>query len=86
MSTNLIQTVGIIAATCTTISFVPQLIKTIKTRDTKCISLLMYSITVIGVSLWLVYGLLIHDIPLILANTITVLLAGVILVMKIRHG
>lgn len=70
MSENLIQAVGIVAAICTTISFVP----------------LMYLITVIGVSLWLIYGVLIHDKPLILANTVTVLLSGSILVMKIRYG
>lgn len=86
MEINWIQIVGIIAAICTTGAFLPQAIKTFKTKDTKGISLLMYSFSTLGIFLWLVYGLLLHDTPLILANSITVLLSGSILVLKIRHG
>ena len=86
MEINWIQIVGIVAAICTTGAFLPQAIKTFKTKDTKGISLLMYSFSTLGIFLWLVYGLFLHDTPLILANSITVLLCGSILVLKIKHG
>ena len=61
-------------------------IKTIRTRQTKDISFWMYFILVSGILLWLIYGLLIKDIPLIVANAITVLLAGIVLVLKFKWG
>ena len=79
-----ITLVGYIAATCTTCSFVPQVIHTLKTKNTTAISLGMYSIFVIGVTLWLIYGLLINNLPIIIANTITLLLSSIILILKIR--
>jgi MtN3 and saliva related transmembrane protein len=78
--------IGIVAAACTTTSFVPQVIKTIKTKDTKGISLLMYSIFSFGVLCWLVYGLINRDIPVIIANAATILLASFVLVLKIKNG
>lgn len=78
------QYIGFIAAFCTTISFIPQVVRTIRTRDTRGISLGMYSIFVFGVSLWLVYGIMLHDLPMIFANIITVILATIILVMKVK--
>ncbi len=74
---------GYIAAFLTTASFLPQAIKTIKTKDTESISLLMYSMFVLGVVLWLVYGIVIKDIPIIIANIFTFSLSGTILVVKI---
>ena len=81
-----ITALGLLAATCTTISFVPQAIKTIRTRSTKDISLLMYSILVLGTFLWLLYGIIIEDWPVILANAITVSFSATILINKIRFG
>ena len=75
--------VGSIAATCTTLAFIPQAIHSYKTRDLSGISLPMYSIFTAGVAMWLVYGLLKQDWPIIIANTITVALSGVMLVLKI---
>ncbi len=86
MEINWTQVIGIVAAICTTGAFLPQAIKTFKTKDTKGISILMYSFSTLGIFLWLVYGLLLHDTPLILANSITVLLCGSILILKIKHG
>ena len=82
MNTELI---GYFAAFCTTVSFLPQAIKTIKTRDTHALSLMMYSMFTIGVLLWLYYGITINDLPIILANLITAILAGIILFFKIRN-
>jgi MtN3 and saliva related transmembrane protein len=78
-----ITILGLAAAAGTTISFLPQVIKTLKTKQTKDISLWMYIIFTTGVFLWLVYGFLIKDIPLIIANAITFAFAGIILILKI---
>jgi len=82
---NIITLMGLMAAACTTISFLPQAIKTIKTKHTKDLSLAMYAIFTIGIFLWLVYGLFIKDIPLITANIITFIFTSVILIMKIKY-
>lgn len=76
---------GLVAAFCTTVSFVPQAVKTIKTKDTSSISLAMYVLFTFGTLMWLVYGLLSHNIPVILANAITLLLASTILYFKVVH-
>jgi len=83
---NWITILGLIAASCTTIAFLPQVIKTIKSKHTHDISMLMYIILTTGVSLWLVYGVLIRDLPLILANGITFVFAATVLILKIIHG
>ncbi|MGN6149966.1 MAG: SemiSWEET transporter [Rhizomicrobium sp.] len=78
--------VGIVAAVLTTVAFLPQVIHTIRTRSTHDISLRMYSLYTVGIFLWLIYGLLLHDVPLIAANIVTFLLSGTILSLKLRHG
>jgi MtN3 and saliva related transmembrane protein len=78
--------IGYVAAILTTISFVPQVWQIWQTQITKGISLRMYILLTCGVSLWLIYGILISAWPVIIANTITVILAGVVLFMKLRHG
>jgi MtN3 and saliva related transmembrane protein len=78
--------IGLLAALLTTAAFLPQVLHTLATRDTRGISLRMYAIFVTGVLLWLIYGLLTHDWPLILANAVTLLLAGAVLILKLRHG
>ena len=70
--------IGNIAAALTTISFLPQAIKTIKTKDTAGLSFPMYFMFVSGVSLWLIYGLMNNQIPIIIGNLITLILAGII--------
>jgi MtN3 and saliva related transmembrane protein len=77
--------IGLAAATCTTLAFLPQAIKVIKTKQTKDLSLVMYSIFTLGVFLWLMYGILVRDAPLIIANIITLILAAIILTMKIKY-
>lgn len=78
--------IGLLAACCTTLAYAPQAIKTWRTRSTRDISLGMFSLMVAGIVLWLVYGVLIADLPLILANLVTLALAGTILALKLRHG
>jgi MtN3 and saliva related transmembrane protein len=81
-----VTALGLLAATLTTIAFVPQVVKTWRTRSTHDISLGMFAILVAGMIAWLIYGALIGDLPLVLANAVTLLLAGTILLFKIRNG
>ncbi|WP_136419756.1 SemiSWEET transporter [Herbaspirillum sp. ST 5-3] len=80
------ELVGALAATFTTIAFVPQAWLTWKTRRADGVSLGMYSIFTTGVALWLLYGLLIGAWPVIIANLLTLALALFILTMKLRFG
>lgn len=82
----LVDSIGSAAAVLTTVSFVPQAWHTFKTRDVSGISLSMYSAFTLGVTLWLVYGLLLGAWPIIIANVITLVLALAILVMKLKFG
>ena len=77
--------VGYVAAACTTIAFLPQAIQIIKTKDTSSISLAMYFIFTFGVATWLLFGILKTEWPIILANGITLILASIILIYKIRY-
>jgi MtN3 and saliva related transmembrane protein len=77
--------IGFIAAFCTTMAFLPQLIKVLKTNDTKSLSLGMYSVFVFGVLLWLLYGIAKLDWPIIVANAFTLLFASIILIAKVRN-
>ena len=81
---ELITLLGLVAATCTTISFLPQAIKTIKTKHIKDLSLGMYTVLTTGVFLWFFYGILIKDLPLILANGITLVFTATILFLIIK--
>ena len=78
--------VGTVAATLTTLSFLPQAWLTLRTRDVSGISLSMYSVFTVGVSLWLVYGILLGAWPVIIANAVTLGLASTILTLKLRYG
>ncbi len=86
MEPIVIKTLGFAAATCTTLAYAPQFIKVWKTRSTEDISLGMFLVMVLGIGLWLVYGLLSGDAPIVAANAVTILLAGGILYMKLKYG
>lgn len=77
---------GYLAATLTTLAFVPQAIKTIRTRDTRGISLAMYVVFNIGIVFWFAYGVALGSWPMIVSNAITFAFSGTILAMKLRHG
>lgn len=82
---SIIKTLGYLAAFCTTVAFIPQVIKIWKTKSTKDISLLMFVIFTFGVFCWLIYGILNNDHPLILANFLTFILSMYILIQKILN-
>lgn len=77
--------VGYAAAVLTTLAFLPQVLHSWRTRDLAGVSLGMYSLFTAGVALWLAYGLLLGAWPIIVANGITLSLAGVVLYLKLRH-
>ncbi len=83
---NFITLIGLVAATLTTASFIPQVIKSWKNKSAKDLSLGMFVLFCSGVLLWLVYGILNKDAPIILSNTVTLVLSLTIIILKIRYG
>jgi len=82
---NLVAIIGYLAAFGTTVSFLPQAIKTIHTKDTSGISLSMYSFFTAGTLLWLIYGIMSGSLPVAVANAITLVFATIILIYKVRY-
>ena len=83
---NTTDWIGSAAATLTTTTFIPQAWKVWRTRHTADISLGMYTLFTLGVAMWLIYGILLGSWPIIIANCITLLLAGLVLAMKLKFG
>ena len=84
MIISLTDTIGFISAALTTVAFIPQVVRVWKTRSARDVSLGMYALFNSGVAMWLCYGLLIESWPVIAANSITLLLAGAVMVMKLN--
>jgi len=82
---NHIEILGLVAAVVTTSCFIPQVYKISKEKSTKDISLVMYLIMALGLTLWLIYGISIESIPVTLANGITLILALWIVVLKLKY-
>lgn len=83
---NNMTTLGLIAGTLTTVAFLPQVIRTWKRRSAADLSFPMLAVFTGGVGLWLAYGWLMGDLPLVITNVVTFVLAGAILAMKLRFG
>lgn len=81
---NAIQLLGLVAGFLTTAAFLPQVVKTWKSRSAKDLSLGMFSLFCLGVAMWLIYGFAVNDIPVIAANLVTLLLASTLLFFKLR--
>lgn len=79
------EIIGLVAAVLTTASFLPQVFKTYKTKNTSGLSLTMYIVFFIGVVLWSVYGVFINSLSVILANSITAILALYLIFMKLKY-
>jgi len=82
---NLVTAIGLMAGTLTTISFLPQAIKTWKSKSAKDISLAMFLTFCLGVILWIIYGICIKDLPVIATNSLTLILSGTILFFKFKY-
>jgi MtN3 and saliva related transmembrane protein len=78
------EIIGLVAGLLTTVAFVPQVIKTWKSKSARDLSLVMFSLFCLGVFLWTIYGIMINQLPIILWNIITLILASVILFFKIK--
>jgi len=83
---ELVTIIGLLAGSLTTISFLPQVIKTWRSKSAKDISVVMFFSFCVGVFLWLIYGILLQDIPIIISNLITLILASTILFFKFRYS
>jgi len=86
MFDNFSQSIGFIAAICTSVAFVPQALKIYKSKTARDISLPMWLIFSFGVFLWLIYGILILSLPIIIANVVTLLLSLFILFFKVKYS
>ena len=84
MHSTWITTLGLLAGSCTGLSFIPQVVKIWKSKHVKDISLLMYLIFSSGVLLWLLYGVFLDDLPIIITNSFTLVLCLCVLVMKFK--
>ena len=82
---NIETFVGMVAATCTTISFVPQIIKIYRSKHAKDLSLPMYIFFTFGVFMWLIYGVMLNSVPVITANGVTVIFCAYIIAMKLKY-
>ena len=76
---------GIVAGFCTTLSLVPQIMKTYRTRHTEDLSLGMFCLLAVGVAMWFVYGILISELPIVIANAITFVLVNYLIIMKLKY-
>jgi MtN3 and saliva related transmembrane protein len=86
MFPRLIDLIGVVGATLTTVCWLPQALKILREKDTGALSLPATAAFTFGIGLWLIYGLAIDDWPLIGSNAVTLALMAVILAMKLRYG
>ena len=77
--------IGMIAGACTTVAFVPQIIKILRTKHVRDISLMMYTVLTTGILLWLIYGIFLEEIPIILANAVAFILCLSVIIMKLAY-
>lgn len=79
------EALGAVAGTLTTMSFVPQVVKTLRSKSTRDISLSMWLLFTTGVAVWIVYGVAIGSVAVTVTNVITLILAGTVLTIKFRN-
>jgi MtN3 and saliva related transmembrane protein len=85
VSSGLADSIGMVAAVLTTIAYIPQVVKIYRTKSARDVSFRMFSLLATGVSLWLVYGIMMRSAPLIFANFVTLALSLTVLGLKIRY-
>jgi len=83
---NHITWIGYAAGACTTLAYIPQLLKVLQTRSTDDISLRMMFVLSTGLALWTTYGFLLDEIPIIVANAASLFMASSIIALKLRFG
>ena len=80
-----VSVLGFVAGALTTLAFLPQVVKTLRTKSTRDISLAMVTLTSTGIFLWFIYGLCVGALPIIVANLISFMLTLTLVVLKIKH-
>ena len=80
-----IEIIGLIAAILTTAAYVPQVIKTWKTKDVESLSLSMYVVMFTGVAMWFTYGIFLNSLAIVLANIVTGVLTFTLIFLKIKY-
>jgi MtN3 and saliva related transmembrane protein len=83
---DVVETIGSVAAILTTGCYMPQVLHTYKTKNVAGISLGMYLLLSTGIAFWLAYGMMLHSLPLIFSNIVTLLMIGSIIAMKLRYA
>jgi MtN3 and saliva related transmembrane protein len=83
---NFVTNIGLLAGMLTTISFLPQVIKTWRSKSAQDISLSMFLTFCLGVVFWIIYGIAIDNVPIIFTNVLTLILSGSILFFKLKYG
>jgi MtN3 and saliva related transmembrane protein len=81
-----VEYIGSLAAACTTLCWLPQALKIIREKQTQGISLITQALFTVGLALWLIYGLLLMNWPLIISNAVTLIFSVVILILKVRYA
>ncbi len=79
----MIEIIGYLAAFLTTAAFLPQVYKVMQTKSTEDLSLVTFSMLFVGVILWVIYGFILNELPIIIANLVMIVLSGILLTMKI---
>ena len=82
---DIVNAIGITAGVLTTASFIPQVLKIWETKSSKDISLGMFFVLGIGICLWIIYGIMANALPVILANSVTILLIIIIITLKLKY-
>ena len=82
---NFVDTLGLAAGFLTTVAYVPQVVKIWRSKSARDVSLRTFIALTVGIAAWLVYGIAKHDLPLVLWNAVTLVLAGAILAMKVKY-
>lgn len=78
--------IGLLAGFITTLGYVPQVVKGYRSGRMDDVSIFMPVVLMVGMTLWLIYGIMLEDIPIMLWNAVSVILNGVIIIMKLRYG
>jgi len=82
---NAVELLGLIAATCTTFGFMPQIVKTWRSKDVSNLSLPMYSVICLGTILWLIYGIIINSTAIIFANILAIAFTFLLVIFILKY-
>ncbi|HIU52663.1 MAG: SemiSWEET family sugar transporter [Alphaproteobacteria bacterium] len=85
MNPLIAETIGYVGGLCTAFCFMPQTLKTIRTKDVQSLSLVSYILYCIGILSWVLYGFYVHSVQMVVFNSISLFFAGYILIMILKY-